>query len=523
MLSVTNATPQQRRAASAALLLLQMQATGSSYAESFRDYTARTCPWFRWSWHHEVIAEHLQAIVDGELPRLLIEMPPRYSKSQLVSRCLPGYFLRRHPTRWVGLGCANLDDIAVPLSKDARELFVQGGGTLSGDSRSGKLWRVNKGGGMWVASVTGSILGKGWDLGIIDDPFGSMPEAASPLHQERVWRWFEQDWMYRQQKAVNTTPACLVMHQRLHEKDLAGRLLEDELESQEPERWHILRLPAIRDSKPYVFPPSCTTFDDPRDIGDPLWPTFEGIEKLERARRKNPELFECLMQQNPQPLKGGGLFEQHCFRVVGNKAMFKDIPAWDWRARFDLLLGRELARPMHRLVRAWDLAWTKGGGDSTAGVLGVSTRDAEGPIGWLDAVEEKLAPAQVKELITRVAEKDGKDVEIVIPKDPSAGAYVADDLKAHLGRRGYRVIVESQPKGSKYTRATPHSSAARPLDGEASGKVWVMFGEWINRFAEVHYRFDGQDGGEDDLVDAAASAFNELCKPMVDGGSIYLW
>lgn len=144
---------------------------------SFRDFVTRVRPGYRWYWHCEALAAVLQRVADGELKRVLVFMPPRHGKSELVSRLFTAYYLYRYPHRWVGL-CSYGADLAETLARAAQANYVRSGGKLRGGSTAVKHWEVPQGGGMWAAGVGGPITGKGFHCfdgnTLISTPSGRM-------------------------------------------------------------------------------------------------------------------------------------------------------------------------------------------------------------------------------------------------------------------------------------------------------------------------------------------------------------
>jgi phage terminase large subunit-like protein len=491
-----------------------------------RDFIRRVRPAFDWRYASSMMVEVLEAVLTAEITRLLIFAPPRVGKSEIVSRLLPGCKLRRDPHEWFGLGSAG-GRLANELSKDARTVFRESGGVFREDSNDATLWRTEAGGGMWARGVGAAILGHGFNLGVVDDPFGSRLLACRVTEQERVLKWFWDDFYSRRQLGGSQRSCVVVMHQRLDEGDLAGRLLQAELEGKSPEQWHILNLPAIKRRREFAFPPSCKVIEDPRPDGSLLWP--EGLDEVELRHLEERDVFSfsALYMQEPKPSKGGGVFQRSYFTEFGGEEVLELVR----QLRGQGLALNELIAELQRLgklpaftneVRAWDIAATADGGDSTAGVRGGSWSESVvvSPsskraisvrrVCWVDAVDRKVGPGLVQRLIVETAEQDGKSVKVVLPADPGAGAKIAiEAIQRELKARQFQVEVVPI-SGSKVLRARPHAGAAAPLHEGAPGRVYVLPGDWVDRFVEQHHRFDGLEGHADDLVDAASDAFGQL-------------
>jgi len=273
---------------------------------SLREYTQLVNPGFIYYRHNEILNECLQAVVDGELKRLLIFEPPRHGKSEQCSRTLPAYYLHRYPERWVGLASYGAS-LAQDMSRAARSNYVRGGGML-GSIRHGEMktgveqWQTYLGGGMWVAGVSGSQTGKGINLGLVDDPVKDAKEATSQVVLANHRNWWRTTFTTRQQPGA----ALIVVMTRWSEQDLVGFLLEQEQWEDAQQNWHIVCLPAIKDSYHYKWPQSCTVAPDWREEGEALCPELYPIEVL-RKQMSDPESrhwAEALYQQRPKAMGG---------------------------------------------------------------------------------------------------------------------------------------------------------------------------------------------------------------------------
>ena len=134
-------------------------------------------PRFEFYPHCNLLAGVLERVATGEIKRLLIQLPPRHSKSEMVSRLFSAYYLKKNPHHFVGLNSYSAE-LAYTLSRASRENFQRCGGIVKDDVAAVKHWETPQGGGMWAAGVGGSITGKGFNLGIIDDPLKNSEEAG---------------------------------------------------------------------------------------------------------------------------------------------------------------------------------------------------------------------------------------------------------------------------------------------------------------------------------------------------------
>ena len=283
---------------------------------NFRQFVAKVNPRYRWFRHCEILGDVLEQVASGKRKRVMIFMPPRHGKSEEVSRLFTAYFLYLYPHRWVGLS-SYAADLAFTLSRAARANYVAAGGALQGDARASAHWETGEGGGMWAAGVGGPITGKGAHLLVIDDPIKNAEEASSDATQLTHQEWYSSTFYTREEPWSDTDPdgAIIVIQTRWHEMDLAGWLLDQETQGDDPENWHIVNYPAIAEEA-HTFPPTCTTEPDWREIGEPLCPERRPLSKLnEIANRIGQYFFGALFQQRPIA-KGGRLIKRSFFRSV---------------------------------------------------------------------------------------------------------------------------------------------------------------------------------------------------------------
>ncbi len=172
---------------------------------SFREFVECVNPRYRWYRHCEVLASVLQRVADGEIKRLMVFMPPRHSKSETVSRLFSAYFLYRYPQKWVGLTSYSAE-LAYTLSRNARENYRRIGGQLNEEAQAVKHWETGQGGGFWAAGVGGAMTGKGWGLGLIDDPIKNAEDAASDVIRAKQQDWYSSTFYTREEPWSDTDP-----------------------------------------------------------------------------------------------------------------------------------------------------------------------------------------------------------------------------------------------------------------------------------------------------------------------------
>jgi len=270
--------------------------------ESFTDFIRRVNPRYTWDHLHGVMVDALQRVADGELDRVIINMPAQHGKSETVSRLWPAYLLSRYPDRWVGL-TSYAAGLAYILSRNARDYYGRAGGQFKPSARGVMHWETAGGGGMFSAGVGGGITGKGFDYGIIDDPIKDHVEATSPLIHEKHQNWYETTFYSRQRPGSRA--AIVLAMTRWDEDDLCGYLLR---KPGGKEQWYLINLPAICDPELPPITGSLVGIEpDWRPAGQPLWPEKFSVRFMEKAKSEvSVSTWLANYQQRPQSATLGG-------------------------------------------------------------------------------------------------------------------------------------------------------------------------------------------------------------------------
>lgn len=436
----------------------------------FREFVDTVNSRYQWYPYVERLADVLQRVADGEIKRLMVFMPPRHGKSELVSRLFSAYYLYRHPNRWVGVN-SYAAELAYTFSRNARDNYTRLGGKLRGDAAAVKHWETGQGGGLWAAGVGGPITGKGFHLGIIDDPLKNALEAASETTRQRHKDWYDSTFYTREEP----DGAIIVIQTRWHEDDLSGYILNKE--SEEPEYWHIVHYEAIKESEPPKYPASCQIEPDSRQPGAALAPQRYPLDKLNKIAGKIGDyFFGALYQQTPRP-REGNMFKRHWFEIV------PQVPV-------------DAAR-----VRYWDKAGTQDGGAFTAGVL--MARDKDGVYYVEDVLRGQWGATERERVVRQTAEIDGKRVEIWVEQEPGSGGKESAEATIR-GLAGF-VIRADRVTGDKVTRAEPFAAQAGGLNVKLKKAAWNdSYLERLTAFPNGTYKDD---------VDASSGAFNKLATP----------
>lgn len=439
--------------------------------QSFRAYVDRaTAGRFRWHRHNIVLADSLQRVADGDLRRLMVFMPPRYGKSEQVSRLFAPYWLHRRPHQWVGLASYGAS-LAQKLSRAARDHFREAGGDLAGDATAVTEWMTPDAGGLWAAGRGGSLTGRGFDLGIIDDPLKDMAEADSPVIREGLIEWYRSTFRTRAEPGA----AIVVVLTRWHQLDLAGWLLEQE--AVEPEHWHVVHLPEEAEDELPEYPDTCTVEPDWRAPGELLCPERFGPDEVQK-HKAFPRTWASLYQQRPRPREG------NLFRYSWFEDRFVD------------------ARPAQaKRVRYWDTAGTEGGGDWTVGTL--MALGGDGLFYVEDVVRGQWSPGTRDQQIRATAERDGRDVTIWLEQE--AGVSGTERTQGTVRALAGFTARTERPTGSKELRAEPFAAQCEV------GNVRVVRGAWNRAWLEELVNF-GPGAAHDDQVDATAGAFAKLAE-----------
>lgn len=243
--------------------------------------------------HHIMVCKKLEQVMRGEIKRLMLFLPPGSAKSTYASVLFPPFYFGYHPSRSI-IAASHTSELAERFGRkvrnivampEYRRMFDIG---LAEDSQAAGRWDTSKGGEYYAVGVGGAVLGRRADLGIIDDPIKGREEADSDLQRDKVWEWYKSDFYTR----LKPDAAVVLIMQRWHEDDLAGRLLMDAQEG--GEQWEVLSLPMeAKENDPLGRRP-----------GEILWPEWYKPEMVEQAKR-DARYWSSMYQQEPRPESGG--------------------------------------------------------------------------------------------------------------------------------------------------------------------------------------------------------------------------
>jgi predicted phage terminase large subunit-like protein len=494
--------------------------------QTLRDFIAAAYP--RYGFHRwaELLIERLQAVADGELSRLIVTCPPRLGKSLLVSKLFPAYFIQRHPQLFCAIASYSAE-LAYAHSREARHYYRLTGNPLSKDSAAVGNWLTPERGGCIAAGVRGPFTGKGYSLGIIDDPYKGPEDAKSALQRERLIDWLRSVWLTRAEPSEvegsdgsiqRNLSAQVIVLTRWDHQDVVAWLLEQE-QGEAPQHWHVLDLPAIAEPSKdrHRFPATCTVVPDWRQPGEALCPERFPLPELIKIRtRLGSFWWNALYQQRPSPAEGllfrkswiqpplpvpTGRPRRYAPLVLSCDLSFKDGKDND-PCGFALLGLLEPERsPLQEARRQGLVLATNAGNAHRPGQHiseGTNAHGAHAPDPWAElqievlwAHRQKLdLPGVIRFLLASLAslERQGLRPDAVLIEDAANGPAVCQLLKRQVPG-----LIAIPPKGSKASRA--HAVAPLVEAGQ------VRFHRRSDSLIEEMLAFSPR-GGLDDQVDA---------------------
>lgn len=446
---------------------------------SFLAYVQRLWPDFIYGRHHKTMAETFDRIVEGGLKRLIINMPPRHTKSEFASWLLPSYFLGHHPKKKV-IQSSNTAELASGFGRKVRNLIQSDatfkelfpGITLARDSTASNHWHTNKEGEYFAIGVNGKVTGKGADLFIIDDPHSEQEAKQAEFKPEifdDVYEWYTSGPRQR----LQPNAAIVIVMTRWSARDLTGRLLAEQKRSPLSDRWEVINFPAILHENT----------DDP-ESEEALWPEFWKLQELQATRAALPVTkWQTQYQQNASS-DAGAIIKRNQWR------------RWT----------RDYAPPCKFVLQSWDTAFTKTDRSNysactTWGVFEHNDPDAPKPLDHiilLDAYRDKLEFPQLKAEVMRKRKEFRPDCILVEQK--SSGTPLIQELRSQ--GVPLEATTPTRAEGDKIARA----NAVAPIF--ASGYVWAPDRCWADDVIDECAVFPR--GELDDYVDTVTQALQRF-------------
>jgi predicted phage terminase large subunit-like protein len=461
LISSGKLTESDMRTLEAQLIRLEKLKDRELAQNKFIKFVDKVWPTFISGAHHKRMAEAFERVARGECKRLIINMPPRHTKSEFASYLLPAWFLGRFPHKKV-IQTSHTAELAVGFGRKVRNLVdtevyrdIFPDLSLSTDSKAAGRWNTSKSGDYFAIGVGGAVTGKGADLLIIDDPHSEQEAAMAAVNPDvydKVYEWYTSGPRQRLQPGG----AIVIVMTRWAQRDLTGQVLKSAAQ-RSGEDWEVIEFPAILPS------------------GNPLWPQFWSIEELTALKEELPNAkWQAQYQQNP----------------VGNESAIIKRDWWKW-------WEEDNAPECEYILQAWDTAFEKTQrADYSAGTTwGVFTnyKDNTKNLILLNTYKKRVEFPDLKRDVLREYQDYEPDTLIIEKK--ASGAPLIYDLRA----MGIPV--------SEYTPSKGQDKIARlnsVADMIASGKVWVPRTRWAEELVDEIAAFPS--GEHDDLVDSTTLA-----------------
>ena len=436
----------------------------------FMAFVKEVWPTFIGGAHHAKMADAFERVARGESKRLIINMPPRHTKSEFASYLLPAWFLGNYPEKKV-IQTSHTAELAVGFGRKVRNLVDQEvyanifpGVGLQSDSKAAGRWDTNKGGTYFAIGVGGAVTGKGADLLIIDDPHSEQEAALAEVNPEiydKTYEWYTSGPRQRLQPGG----AIVVVMTRWSKKDLTGRVLKSEAQ-RGGEGWEIIEFPAILPSD------------------RPLWPEFWSYQELSVLREELPNSkWMAQYQQNP---------------TSDSSAIIKR----DWWQIWE----KDSPPPCDFILMAWDTAFEKSNRADYSALTtwGVFYKEDDAGIQQanlilLNAFRERMEFPRLKQVAVEQYQDWAPDSVIIEKK--ASGAPLIYEMRA----MGIPVQEFTPTKGNdKINRLNAVS------DIFASGRVWAPDTHWAEEVIDEVASFPA--GDHDDYVDSTSLALMRFRK-----------
>ena len=432
------------------------------------------------NWHIDAVSDHLQAVVEGDIKRLIINIPPRHMKSISVAVALPAWAWTIQPEKkflyasYAG-SLSIRDSVKCRRLLDSRWYKEHFGETfkLTSDQNQKQRFENNKTGARIATSVDGALTGEGGDIIVIDDPH-NVRESESSTVREGVLEWWDQAMQTRLNDPK--TGAFIIIMQRVHENDLTGHILSNEL----GDEWDHLCLPARYEVGHPTITRSTLNFFDPRtEEGELLWPDRiddKTLTNLERSLGSYAAAGQ--LQQRPMP-KGGGILKAEWW-----------VP-WE---------KEELPSNIEYVLQSWDTAFStkENSSYSARTTWGVFRSNGQVNVIVIDMWYDRVSYPELRKIAQESYEEWEPDAVLIEKK--ASGQSLLQDL-----RMAGIPVLEYSPDRDKQARA--HASSALLEDG----RIYFPFNKkWAKDLIDICAAFPA--GDNDDIVDTCTQAWLRLRK-----------
>ena len=448
----------------------------SVFAERCFMHLNPATPYFD-NWHFALIADKLEQVAKGQCKRLIVNVPPRSSKSTLASVAFPAWLLGHYPH--MQIICVSYgQDLADKHSEDTRSVmqsswYLKLFPTRFASQRPAlSFLKTSKGGGRRATSVGGTLTGLGADVIIIDDPV--KPSDARGAARKSANDWLDNTLLSRLNSKKDG--AIVIIMQRLHLDDTVGHVLEHG-------GWEVVSLPAIA-QEDEVHRYCCMGFEQEvrRSKGEALHPEREPLEVLAQLRKQmGPYEFAGQYQQQPIPEDGG----------VVKHAWLHFYDAHEKPEKFD------------QIIHSWDTASkaTELSDYSVCTVWGLKS----GHIYLIDVYRDRLEFPQLKRKLIELYQRDNP--QTILVEDQASGIQLIQELQE---ARIYRVKA-IKPQGDKIMRIK--AQTARIENGEV---LLPKEAPWLDAYLAEMTIFP--NGRHDDQVDSTSQALCWITTPQAGMG-----
>jgi len=424
--------------------------------DDFLSFVKCVWPEFVEGAHHRHIAKKFNDLATGKITRLIVNMPPRHTKSEFASYLLPSWMVGRHPKLKI-IQATHTGELAIRFGRKAktlidspeyRKIFET---SLREDSQAAGRWETAQGGEYFAAGVGGAITGRGADLLIIDDPH-SEQDALSPTAMENAYEWYTSGPRQRLQPGGKIV--CVMT--RWSKKDLTGMLLSKQKEAK-ADQWEVVEFPAILDH------------------GTPVWPEYWKLDELEKVKATLPvQKWNAQWMQQPTS-EEGAIIKREWWRP--------------WKSKY--------IPPLQHVIQSYDTAFLK---SETADYSAITTwgvffpsEDQGAQLMLLDAVKGRY---EFPELRRKALEQYKYwEPETVLVEAKASGLPLTYELR----KMDIPVVNFTPSKGNdKHARV----NSVAPLF--ESGMIWAPEQKFAEEVIEECAAFP--HGDHDDLVDSMTQA-----------------
>ena len=431
--------------------------------QDFMEYTKTVWPEFINGRHHKIMAEKFNRIANGELKRLIVNMPPRHTKSEFGSYLLPSWLMGKNPRLKI-MQTTHTAELAFRFGRKVRNLMnsteytsLFPGVELRADSQAAGRWETSKGGEYFAAGVGGAVTGRGADLLIIDDPH-SEQDALSPTALEHAYEWYTSGPRQRLQPGG----AIVIIMTRWADNDLTGKLLKQQGRDILADKWEVVEFPAL-------MPES----------EEPLWPEFWKKEDLLSVKGSlSVGKWEAQWQQNP----------------TGDMAAILKREWWNMWEKDDI-------PPLEYVMQSYDTAYSKKETSDFSAITtwGVFYPKEGGPPNII-LCDAKRGRWDFPDLRRRALEEYKYwEPECVLIEAKASGMPLTQELR----NMGIPVMNYTPSRGNdKFTRV----NSIAPLF--ESGLVWSPDTRWAEEVIEECAAFPA--GEHDDYVDTVTQALRRF-------------